>query len=163
MKLMVDVSEVQFTVGRPFVPKTDQAGAQRTEKGTGRPLHVCSAGRDRWDWGGDDQRHGGGGDSATVDPRSVGDARESGSDSVGQEQHKLGSGRIPRHFDYPAGCVQADRVVLTLAGRKSVTREGIWTGMTSIDALHLSVADSVSLTELHDTWLQLFHRRNKAA
>ena len=40
MRLMVDVSEVQFTVGRPFVPKTDQAGAQRTEKGTGRPLHV---------------------------------------------------------------------------------------------------------------------------
>lgn len=40
MKLMVDVSDVQFTVGRPFAPKTDQAGAQRTEKGTGRPLHV---------------------------------------------------------------------------------------------------------------------------
>jgi hypothetical protein len=40
MKLMVDVSEVSFTVGRPFAPKTDQAGAQRTEKGTGRPLHV---------------------------------------------------------------------------------------------------------------------------
>ena len=40
MKLMVDVSDVQFTVSRPFAPKTDQAGAQRTEKGTGRPLHV---------------------------------------------------------------------------------------------------------------------------
>jgi hypothetical protein len=24
MKLMVDVSDVQFTVGRPFAPKTDQ-------------------------------------------------------------------------------------------------------------------------------------------
>ncbi|MGH3774524.1 MAG: hypothetical protein ACRDRR_02115 [Pseudonocardiaceae bacterium] len=40
MKLMVDVSDVQFTVGRPFAPRTDQNGAQRTEKGTGRPLHV---------------------------------------------------------------------------------------------------------------------------
>jgi hypothetical protein len=40
MRLLVDTSEIQFTVGRPFVPKTDQAGVQRTEKGTGRPLHV---------------------------------------------------------------------------------------------------------------------------
>ncbi len=40
MRLMVDVSEVQFTVGRPFAPRTDQNGAQKTEKGTGRPLHV---------------------------------------------------------------------------------------------------------------------------
>ena len=37
---MVDVSEIQFTVGRPFAPRTDQNGAQKTEKGTGRPLHV---------------------------------------------------------------------------------------------------------------------------
>ena len=40
MKLLVDVSGIQFTVGRPFAPKTDQAGVQRTEKGTQRPLHV---------------------------------------------------------------------------------------------------------------------------
>ena len=40
MKLMVDTSGVQFTVGRPFAPKTDQNGAQRTERGTGRPLSV---------------------------------------------------------------------------------------------------------------------------
>ena len=40
MKLMVDTSGVQFTVGRPFTPKTDQNGAQRTERGTGRPLSV---------------------------------------------------------------------------------------------------------------------------
>jgi hypothetical protein len=40
MKLMVDVSEIQFTVGRPFAPRTDQNGVQKTEKGTGRPLHV---------------------------------------------------------------------------------------------------------------------------
>jgi hypothetical protein len=40
MKLMVDVSGIQFTVGRPFAPRTDQNGAQKTEKGTGRPLHV---------------------------------------------------------------------------------------------------------------------------
>jgi len=40
MRLMVDASGVQFTVGRPFAPKTDQNGAQRTEKGTGRPLFV---------------------------------------------------------------------------------------------------------------------------
>ncbi|MDQ3885657.1 MAG: hypothetical protein M3308_01240 [Actinomycetota bacterium] len=40
MKLMVDTSGVQFTVGRPFEPRKDQNGAQRTEKGTGRPLHV---------------------------------------------------------------------------------------------------------------------------
>lgn len=40
MKLMVDTSGVQFTVGRPFAPRTDQNGAQRTEKGTGRPLNV---------------------------------------------------------------------------------------------------------------------------
>ncbi|MQA16514.1 MAG: hypothetical protein GEV09_20955 [Pseudonocardiaceae bacterium] len=40
MKLMVDMSDVQFTVGRPFTPRTDQNGAQRTEKGTGRPLNV---------------------------------------------------------------------------------------------------------------------------
>jgi hypothetical protein len=37
---MVDVSGIQFTVGRPFVPRTDPNGAQKTEKGTGRPLHV---------------------------------------------------------------------------------------------------------------------------
>jgi hypothetical protein len=35
--------------------------------------------------------------------------------------------------------------------------------MNNIDALHLSVADGVSSTELHDSWLQLFHRRNEAA
>ena len=40
MRLLVDTSEIQFTVGRAFAPKTDQAGVQRTEKGTGRPLHV---------------------------------------------------------------------------------------------------------------------------
>jgi hypothetical protein len=40
MKLLVDTSEIQFTAGRPFAPKTDQAGVQRTEKGTGRPLFV---------------------------------------------------------------------------------------------------------------------------
>lgn len=40
MKLMVDTSDVAFTVGRPFAPRTDQNGAQRTEKGTGRPLNV---------------------------------------------------------------------------------------------------------------------------
>ena len=40
MKLMVDTSGVQFTVGRPFTSKTDQNGAQRTERGTGRPLSV---------------------------------------------------------------------------------------------------------------------------
>lgn len=40
MKLMVDMSGVAFTVGRPFAPKTDQNGAQRTERGTGRPLFV---------------------------------------------------------------------------------------------------------------------------
>jgi hypothetical protein len=40
MRLMVDVSGCQFTVGRPFGPKTDQAGVQKTEKGTGRPLFV---------------------------------------------------------------------------------------------------------------------------
>jgi hypothetical protein len=34
--------------------------------------------------------------------------------------------------------------------------------MNNIDALHLSVDDSVSSTELHDTWLELFHRRNEA-
>jgi hypothetical protein len=38
MRLLVDTSEIQFTTGRPFAPKTDQAGVQRTEKGTGRPL-----------------------------------------------------------------------------------------------------------------------------
>ena len=40
MKLMVDTSAVQFTVGRPFAPRTDQNGVQKTERGTGRPLHV---------------------------------------------------------------------------------------------------------------------------
>lgn len=40
MRILVDTSRVQFTVGRPFGPKLDQAGVQRTEKGTGRPLHV---------------------------------------------------------------------------------------------------------------------------
>ena len=40
MKLMVDVSEIQFTVGRPWQPRLDQNGVQKTEKGTGRPLHV---------------------------------------------------------------------------------------------------------------------------
>ena len=40
MKLMVDVSGIQFTVGRPWAPRTDQNGVQKTEKGTGRPLHV---------------------------------------------------------------------------------------------------------------------------
>ena len=35
--------------------------------------------------------------------------------------------------------------------------------MNNIDVLDLSVADGVSSTELHDTWLQLFHRRNEAA
>lgn len=40
MKLMVDTSRIEFTVGRPFAPRTDQAGVQRTEKGTGRPLFV---------------------------------------------------------------------------------------------------------------------------
>jgi hypothetical protein len=35
MKLMVDVSGIQFTVGRPFAPRTDQNGVQKTEKGTG--------------------------------------------------------------------------------------------------------------------------------
>jgi hypothetical protein len=40
MKLVVDVSGVQFTVGRPWAPRTDQNGVQKTEKGTGRPLHV---------------------------------------------------------------------------------------------------------------------------
>lgn len=35
--------------------------------------------------------------------------------------------------------------------------------MKNIDVLHLSVDDGVSSTELHDTWLQLFHRRNEAA
>ncbi len=35
--------------------------------------------------------------------------------------------------------------------------------MNSVDALDLSIADGVSTTELHDTWLQLFHRRNEAA
>ncbi len=34
--------------------------------------------------------------------------------------------------------------------------------MNNIDALHLSVDDGVSPSELHDTWLQLFHRRNEA-
>ncbi len=34
--------------------------------------------------------------------------------------------------------------------------------MNNIDALHVSVDDGVSRSELHDTWLQLFHRRNKA-
>lgn len=37
---MADVSEVQFTAGRPVAPKTDQAGARRPENGPGRPLHV---------------------------------------------------------------------------------------------------------------------------
>jgi hypothetical protein len=41
MRLMVDVSGVQFTAGRPFGPKTDEKGVQRTEKGTGRPLWVA--------------------------------------------------------------------------------------------------------------------------
>jgi hypothetical protein len=40
MRLLVDTREIQFTAGRPFAPKTDQAGVQRTEKGTGRPLFV---------------------------------------------------------------------------------------------------------------------------
>ena len=40
MRLMVDVSGIQFTVGRPWAPRTDQNGVQKTEKGTGRPLHV---------------------------------------------------------------------------------------------------------------------------
>ena len=40
MRLLVDTREIQFTTGRPFAPKTDQAGVQRTEKGTGRPLFV---------------------------------------------------------------------------------------------------------------------------
>jgi hypothetical protein len=35
--------------------------------------------------------------------------------------------------------------------------------MNNIDALHLSVAEGVSSTELHDTWLQLFRRRTEAA
>ncbi len=34
--------------------------------------------------------------------------------------------------------------------------------MNNIDALHLSVDDGVSPSALHDTWLQLFHRRNEA-
>ena len=34
--------------------------------------------------------------------------------------------------------------------------------MNNIEALHLRVDDGVSSTELHDTWLQLFHRRNEA-
>lgn len=37
---MVDTSDVQLMVGRPFAPKADQNGAQQTEKGTGRPLNV---------------------------------------------------------------------------------------------------------------------------
>jgi hypothetical protein len=41
MKLLVDTSKVQLSVGRPFGPKTDQNGAQKTEKGTGRPLSVA--------------------------------------------------------------------------------------------------------------------------
>jgi hypothetical protein len=35
--------------------------------------------------------------------------------------------------------------------------------MNNIEVLHLSVDDGVSSTELHDTWLQLFRRRNEAA
>jgi len=35
--------------------------------------------------------------------------------------------------------------------------------MTSIEVLHLSVADGVSSAELHDTWFQLFRRRDEAA
>ena len=34
--------------------------------------------------------------------------------------------------------------------------------MNNIEVLHLSVDDGVSPSELHDTWLQLFHRRNEA-
>ncbi len=32
MRLLVDTSDVSFTVGRPFEPKTDQDGVQRREK-----------------------------------------------------------------------------------------------------------------------------------
>ena len=35
--------------------------------------------------------------------------------------------------------------------------------MINIDALTLSVDDGLSPVELHDTWLQLFRRRNEAA
>ena len=41
MRILVDTSKVQLSVGRPFAPKTDQNGVQKTEKGTGRPLSVA--------------------------------------------------------------------------------------------------------------------------
>ena len=41
MKVLVDTSKVQLSVGRPFAPKTDQNGVQKTERGTGRPLSVA--------------------------------------------------------------------------------------------------------------------------
>ena len=41
MKVLVDTSKVQLSVGRPFVPKKDEKGVQKTERGTGRPLSVA--------------------------------------------------------------------------------------------------------------------------
>ena len=38
MKLYVDTTGKQVTVSRDTEPKTDQNGAQRSEKGTGRPM-----------------------------------------------------------------------------------------------------------------------------
>ncbi len=41
MKFIGGTSNVEFTVGRPFGPRKDQNGAQKTEKGSGRPLFVA--------------------------------------------------------------------------------------------------------------------------
>ncbi|SNR79958.1 hypothetical protein SAMN06265360_12016 [Haloechinothrix alba] len=38
MRLLIDTSNVQFTVGREVQPKTDQNGAQRVERNTNIPM-----------------------------------------------------------------------------------------------------------------------------
>lgn len=38
MRLIVDTSQVSFTVGREATPKTDQNGIQRTDRNTKEPL-----------------------------------------------------------------------------------------------------------------------------